>query len=382
MVTNIKNKLVPLESVRGMAAVVVVLFHFVLGFAPQRHGQDAAIAIVGGNLKETPLFFLINGHAAVTFFFVLSGFILSYKYFMNKSNDGLAQSAVKRWPRLIILPLISTILSVLFIKLDLYTYLDVSKITNSNWMASFAKARGDYLNSNFLDAFMQGSFYTFFRGDENLNTSLWTMQYEFIGSLLVFALIPLFNLQKKVAVIFLFFIFMILSYYINIFMCSFTIGVCLSYFYSQAPKFSNYKIMIPFNLIGAIFVVLTYGYLEPGTGFYSFMNDFNQNYATSVRVLLHSLASVILIHLILNVNFLYNSLDNKLGYLLGKCSFALYVIHVPILFTFSTYIFLKLDSVFITFILTMPVLFLCAWGLSFIDDYWVRFVNKITKKIC
>ena len=63
---------------RGIAAFVVFLFHFLLGFAPQYHGQEAATAIPGSNLFETPFFFLINGHAAVMFFFVLSGFVLSY----------------------------------------------------------------------------------------------------------------------------------------------------------------------------------------------------------------------------------------------------------------------------------------------------------------
>ena len=111
---------------RGLAAFMVFLFHFVLGFLPQRHGQEAAVAIPGGNLLETPLFFLINGHAAVTFFFVLSGFVLSYSYFSKNSNDGLLGSIIKRWPRLFPMALISTLFSWLMIHYGLYAYAETA----------------------------------------------------------------------------------------------------------------------------------------------------------------------------------------------------------------------------------------------------------------
>ena len=51
------RKIIPLESMRGIAAFMVFLFHFVLGFMPQRHGQEATTAIPGGNLLETPFSF-------------------------------------------------------------------------------------------------------------------------------------------------------------------------------------------------------------------------------------------------------------------------------------------------------------------------------------
>ena len=78
----------------------------------------------------------------------------------------------------------------------LYSYAEAAKITQSGWMAKFASSSGNFLNASAYDAFMQGSFFSFYRGDANLNTSLWTMHYEFIGSLLVFGLIPILNGQR------------------------------------------------------------------------------------------------------------------------------------------------------------------------------------------
>jgi peptidoglycan/LPS O-acetylase OafA/YrhL len=57
-----------LTGVRFFAAMQVTMFHFGAGFA-QRHG---APRIVENLLK--------NGWTAVTLFFILSGFILSYTY--------------------------------------------------------------------------------------------------------------------------------------------------------------------------------------------------------------------------------------------------------------------------------------------------------------
>ena len=368
---------------------MVFLFHFILGFMPQRHGQEPATAIAGGNLMETPFFFLINGHAAVTFFFVLSGFVLSYSYFRKGSGDGLIGSIIKRWPRLFPIALISTLFSWLLIKYGLYFYAETAQITNSVWMTRFAHAGGDFINSTFTDAFMQGFFLTFFRGDENLNTSLWTMHYEFIGSLLVFSLIPVLNgLRSKLAFI-VFLIMMLAAFYISVYMCAFIMGCFLSYNRCQV---NDYKSILPVNkfvlLISLFFVAIAFGYTDPGIGFYSFMQISDQGMMRAIRILLHSLASVILIEIILNYKSVYTLFDTNVGRFLGRCSFALYVIHVPLIFSFSCYVFLNtLDllgyrtAVFFTFVVSTCLLFLISWLLTLVDESWCRFVNRNVKSL-
>ena len=381
------KKITPLESMRGIAAFMVFLFHFMIGFMPQRHGQEVATAIPGGNLKDTPFFFLINGHAAVLFFFVLSGFVLSYSYFSKKDNKGLLTSIIKRWPRLFPLALISTIVSYLLIQFDLYSYSEAARITQSDWMSKFANARRGFLNADFSDAFMQGWFYTFFRGDKNLNTSLWTMYNEFYGSLVVFALIPLLNGKKALKLILPLILFLVVSYFTNIFFIAFILGCYLSYYRCQvrSPDSTYNKFLI---VLGVIFVIFSFGYIEPGTGFYSFMNVFNRELTITARIILHTIASVVLIELILSIKGFYNLLDNKIGRFLGRCSFALYVIHVPLLFSFSTYVFLTLLEPFgytltiiVTFALTMPLLFLISWLMALIDEFWCKRINSLAKKI-
>ncbi len=372
---------------RGIAAFVVFLFHFLQGFAPQYLGEGTPTANPGKNLFETPLSFLINGYAAVTFFFVLSGFVLSYGYFNRGSNDGLLVSVIKRWPRLFPLALISTLLSWMMIHYGLYSYIEAALVTQSKWMLHFASAKGNFLELSFSDAFLQGFFFTFFRGDDNLNTSLWTMHYELIGSFVVFALIPLLNSADRKQALILFVLFMVTAYYTSPYMCAFIMGCFLSYYRCQVRPSIPSRPANQFLLIsGLVVVILLFGYMDPARGFYSFMHHENRDLMTALRIILHSLASVILIQMIFSYDGFYKLLDGRTGRFLGRCSFALYVIHVPLMFTFSTAVFLALldiigyqSSVIVTFILTLPLLFLISWLLAKIDELWCRKVNRTVK---
>ena len=96
--THVKKD-VALEALRGLAAFVVVAWHLLLGYAPGRvpvfPGQDTSVSILGA-----PWFGLVYGTSSVTFFFVLSGFVLSRKALLRADPMILARGAVKRWPRL------------------------------------------------------------------------------------------------------------------------------------------------------------------------------------------------------------------------------------------------------------------------------------------
>jgi len=92
------KKLIELEALRGLAAVVVLFHHFMLGFTPRLHGMfyaDQPYSLFG-----TPAFAFVNGSAAVIVFFVLSGFVLTVGIFKSQRAAGVFVAALKRWPRL------------------------------------------------------------------------------------------------------------------------------------------------------------------------------------------------------------------------------------------------------------------------------------------
>lgn len=85
----LRANLKPLTSVRFFAALSVLLFHFGAGM----------VARLGAPVPLRNLF--ANGYVGVTFFFVLSGFLLTYSYFDRLSNAAqMRDYAVSRLARL------------------------------------------------------------------------------------------------------------------------------------------------------------------------------------------------------------------------------------------------------------------------------------------
>jgi len=86
--TNVNARYRQLDSLRGIAALFVFFSHFFLIFK-----IDGSLALA---LKASPLGVFINGHSAVMFFFVLSGFVLSLPFISNEKPLNLAEFYIKR----------------------------------------------------------------------------------------------------------------------------------------------------------------------------------------------------------------------------------------------------------------------------------------------
>jgi peptidoglycan/LPS O-acetylase OafA/YrhL len=379
-----ENKLSNLEGIRGIAALVVLLGHFVLGFAPQRHGLIPG-AIKGGNFMETPMFASINGTASVTLFFVLSGFVLSYSYW--SSNKSMTKAVIKRYPRLLLLPAISTLVSFLLYRLNLYYYDKAALVTNSDWMAKFGYAGRLPEPSYLMDGLLQGSFLTFFRGDAWLNSSLWTMHYEFIGSLIVFGFTAVaLHVNKPRSLLLLAIPVLFLTYFINntLLYSAFIMGLLLSFLFSKTSLLSH-KPGFLIQVFLMVFCVYAFGFLEPATGWYGYLSALDVSKQYVLRIILHILASIALIYLVFVNHLLRKMFSSGSFRFLGRISFSMYVIHIPILFSFSAYLFLVfLDkygyrvSFFSTLLLTLIFVGGVSYLLSLLDDRWRKRIDQFT----
>lgn len=74
-------RLEPLDAMRGLAALAVIVYH-VRHFGGDMHSYPLASATV-------PWFLYLRGWMAVDFFFVLSGFVLTYRYLEPISRTGV-----------------------------------------------------------------------------------------------------------------------------------------------------------------------------------------------------------------------------------------------------------------------------------------------------
>src|SRR3984957_18097151 len=69
-----------LESIRGIAALQVLLLHFLAAFAPDLVYALPTGAAIAGYIHLSPLYFLYDGYSAVYIFFALSGYVLTRSF--------------------------------------------------------------------------------------------------------------------------------------------------------------------------------------------------------------------------------------------------------------------------------------------------------------
>ncbi|KAI9026381.1 acyltransferase family-domain-containing protein [Hyaloraphidium curvatum] len=208
-----KTKLLWAEGLRGVAAAIVVNQHFVTSFATEMnngYGPGPAEDFDGGQDHGSVVAWLCwpflrviyNGTFTVYVFFVLSGFVLSYRYLslvrdsiLQQSPQGLAHAErtvgstmLRRFPRLFIPCLAIVLISYMILALGGYDRTqEVAEIAGGNPEAWFYRvAPNRETSSEFLRLFRQTWVTMWINKVNDLDSSMWTMAYELTGSVYAF----------------------------------------------------------------------------------------------------------------------------------------------------------------------------------------------------
>ena len=106
------EKISYLDGLRGVAAINVLIMHFFIVLAPALIYTSRMPARMG-NFEQyftaTPLGLIGAGNFSVCIFFVLSGYVLTQKYFKTKDKNIILSSALRRYIRLFI-PVLAVII--------------------------------------------------------------------------------------------------------------------------------------------------------------------------------------------------------------------------------------------------------------------------------
>jgi peptidoglycan/LPS O-acetylase OafA/YrhL len=168
-----------LDGLRGVAALIVVVFHFFSAYLPTAIPAETPRP---WRISDTPLGILYNGLFSVIVFFVLSGFVVSNS--AAKKRDHLLLNLVLRYKRLALPATASVLWAWLLLKLFPDKAAGFAGLIPHDWLQFTYQGKIPSLCS----AFSEGLVHIFTAGSSLFNNVLWTMKVELIGSCFIYIL--------------------------------------------------------------------------------------------------------------------------------------------------------------------------------------------------
>jgi peptidoglycan/LPS O-acetylase OafA/YrhL len=327
-----------LDGLRGLAALSVVFLHYISAFLPflagftlseQHNGLAKAVS-------TTPLQLPMAGSFAVCIFFVLSGFVLSLRFFQTKKHDVLISSVARRYFRLMLPALASIILAYLVLRLGLiYSQQAALRSGSITWLGGFWN-----FHASFWQALWQGIYRIWAYPVSTYNIVLWTMHYELLGSFLVFAFLALFGLQKnrRIAYIVLGLIFL-KTYFLG-----FIAGMAICDVVINQPGLMR---RLSSRLTWASLpVAIVLGCWTTAVAYKSVYDRVTVPFFATpeLEILAHIVGAIIVVVAVLKLELLAKPLESRPMQYLGKISFPLYLTHFIIMGSVACFIFSHLAA--------------------------------------
>jgi peptidoglycan/LPS O-acetylase OafA/YrhL len=333
-----KNKDLALEGLRGLACLAVAIGHFTYIFFPYLSNDFRPIPGIQPAYRiervlEYPPFSLAFGaDAAVSIFFVLSGYVLTTKYFRNYDTISLQGAAAKRYVRLVLPCFVSVMFSWIIWRVGLTFSKDALAIHVAGWVPTVYAG-----NFPLLDAIFQGLIAGPFFGIFTLNWPLWSIQVELIGSLLLFGMVAALGRHPFWLVVWFLFFASVLGYQGigTLYYISFGAGAMLNLARGWLRR--NEQISLILAVLGVIGVAFNHFYLYRAIQAIPLPNlaPFGPNFANGALEMTeawwHTIGAILLVAGAIGSRQVATVFATRLPVFLGKVSFAVYILHWPIL---------------------------------------------------
>jgi peptidoglycan/LPS O-acetylase OafA/YrhL len=183
-----------LESIRGLAAIQVLLLHFFFAFVPDLLANSPS-STLSAAIHLSPLYFLYDGYSAVYIFFCLSGYVLTRSF--ERQFEQPRVQILARAIRLGLPALSATVFAASLMLVTGRANVEAGKIMGNAWFSQQWDA-----NPSVLSVVRDGTINALFLGYSNMPgvaflapwqrtieqsfvTPIWTLSIEFYGSIVI-----------------------------------------------------------------------------------------------------------------------------------------------------------------------------------------------------
>lgn len=369
-----------MEALRGLAALGVVIYHYLHGFVPAA-GLSPADPIGGMLMVERPILLaFINGPFLVSIFFVLSSFVLTTRLVREADPRVAIIAMAKRFPRLLPLTLIGALLPALLFAAGWTYNHQLAEIIGSPWLE---RSGGVKISDEWPEPSVFGgvrdSILLFGRGLSQYNSALWTMKYELVGSIFALATAMIIGARRKFgsdAVITLVLGVVGLAVHPLVSICVATVFVTK---YVAHPDFRIGPLTAAACIIGGLILGSTYKSLPEEL----LIDPWSRRQVLRLDWLAHGAGAILLF---LGIRGATGSAlgEGAIAAHLGRLSFPIYVLHLPIFASVASGLILFLGyswtSVLLAFFVSMSVLYAISLPAAKFDEWWVARLNVTVRR--
>jgi peptidoglycan/LPS O-acetylase OafA/YrhL len=339
-------RLTYLDSLRGLAATSVIASHFCISFYLPYTANYL--------LSDTLLSIIRNGNGAVAFFFVLSGFVLSLKFFTSSKEHSYLQYFIARFFRIYPLFIVVLILSA-FSKEYLFYRFDTipAQIAffNINWQVPFS-----------FERMISESTLFFLKAPElMLIPQDWTLKVELILSLFIPFLILVARDYPR-GFIFIVFFFMKLMP-ASLFLFHFSLGIAIAV---NLEEIKNLWTLVPSWF--KYFILMIASVLYSNDLIFSHNRSFLLN---SIFINVAAIGAALILVIAVCSPKAQKILNMSMMQFIGKISFGIYLVHIIVLLCLTPFLMSIMNGAGLTNIyliggIVFPITLLVTYLISFL----------------
>ena len=365
-----------IDTLKAGACIIVFFCHFYYSFCQNIDSLNKLLSI-------KPLRIIINGNYAVNLFLLVSAYLICVSIYNEKNFEHIQKMAFKRYFRLMLPILFASILSFMIERVGGYHNSEAALLLNNEWLSPYFIKEQMTISQLLKSAFIG----VLWQGNNVFNGSFWMLYILFFGNYLTIILAMITSTDNKRGIFVLIFMFIVYAdtdYYCLV------LGAVLAYVKCKTMLIEKGAKSKMFTLICLVCLLLAFYLPAYGSEIvnilskYEFLPGFSKNVA-----FYNGTACFLLLFSIMNLDRIKKFLENlKLMNKISNISFSIYLVHWPIIASFSCWSYLHFwkDSfdvekfVFAIFLATVPAVVVVAK--VFYELIEKRICTKLTNKIC